>query len=218
MNTRPFLPALAVALALHAASAHADTPRGWYATAIGGLTSQSSQDFGLTGTPESSARAGFDQGFLSGAAVGYQFDGPWQLEAEFTYQTVDVDRLQPEAFGPFDEGNYASTGLAANVRYSANLFGSPRARAFLGAGLVYLTEVDIDFEQSGVERSFSGDGFGVQLLAGARYDVGERIFLETAIRYMRATSLELRGEGGETAQLEGDYAPLSVTLAVGWRF
>lgn len=218
MKIRPFVTALAAALALNAASAHAESRTGWYATAIGGLTSQSSQDFDLTGVPETTAKASFDTGFLAGAAVGYQFDGPWQVEAEFTYQTVDTDRLSPEAFGPFDDSNYASTGLAANVRYSADLFGSPKARAFLGAGLVYLTEVDIDFEQSGVERSFSGDGFGAQLLAGVRYDLTERFFVETAVRYLRATSIDLRGEAGETARLEGDYAPLSATLAVGYRF
>ncbi len=218
LSTLSALSALSATLALQAAPAAADPQAGWYATAIGGVTSQGSQDFSLAGAAEPAATARFDPGFLAGAAVGYQFEGPWQLEAEFTYQTVDVDRLRPEAFGPFDEGNYASTAFAANARYSADLFGSPRARAFLGAGVVWLTEVDIDFEQAGNERSFSGDGFGLQLLAGARYEVGERLFLEAAVRYLRATSLDLRGEGGETARLEGDYAPLSATLALGYRF
>jgi outer membrane protein W len=88
----------------------------------------------------------------------------------------------------------------------------------VGAGLAYLTEVDVDFESAGGERSFTGDGFGVQLLAGARYDLGERWFVDAGLRYLAASSLDLEDEGGGTGSIEADYEPWAVVLAVGRRF
>jgi len=79
-------------------------------------------------------------------------------------------RRRPRGIGSLPSGNYASTGLALNGFYSFNAFGSDKVRTYIGAGLAWLTEVDIDFEQGGNELSYSGDGFGVQLLAGARYE------------------------------------------------
>jgi outer membrane protein W len=108
--------------------------------------------------------------------------------------------------------------VAINGLYEFDLLGSARARTYVGAGLVYLTEVDIDFEQGSTERSFSGNGNGVQLLAGARYDLGERWFLDAGLRYLAASGLDLEEESGGSGRIEADYAPWAATIGVGWRF
>lgn len=213
------LPALlgASLVASMAAPASA-SERGWYAGVLTGLTGQSDQTLRLEGSAPESGRATFSNGLLAGGTLGYRFESGWRLEGEFTYQSVDRDR------GPFanaalqGKGNYASTGFALNALYEVDLFGSPRARSYIGAGVVALSEVDIDFETAAGERSFSGDDTALQLLAGVRYDLGERWYLDLGLRQLRASSLRLEGEGDTSGIVRGDYRPWAITLGAGWRF
>ncbi len=192
---------------------------GYYATAIFGLATQSDQtlDFSTGGNAQS-VESRLSSGGLAGAAVGYAFTSGWRLEGEFIYQSVDAEDpgLLPPA--PTGEGNYASTAFAINAIYDFDLFGSPRTTTYLGAGVVRLTEVDIDFEQGGVERSYSGSDTAFQLLFGARYRLGERFFIDAGLRYLAASSVQLDGEDGAVGQIRADYAPWAATLAAGWRF
>lgn len=212
-------------LALLSAAVCAATPglssaseRGWYAGVLTGVTGQSDQTLRLEGSAPESGKAAFSSGFLTGAAVGYRFQSGWRLEGEFTYQSVDRDRAVFNNPALQGKGNYASTGLALNALYEFDLFGSPRARSYLGAGLVALTEVDIDFETAAGERSFSGDDTALQLLAGVRYDLGERWYLDLGLRQLRASSLRLDGEVNSPGRVRADYRPWAVTLGAGWRF
>ena len=192
--------------------------RGWYAGALFGATGQSDQTLRLEGTAPEAGRSGFSSDFLAGGSVGYRFGNGWRLEGEFTYQSVDRDDQPFANIALQGDGNYASTGFAVNALYEFDLFGSPRARTYLGAGLVALTEVDIDFETAAGERSFSGDDTAVQWLAGVRYDLGERWFLDLGLRQLRASSLRLEGEGDTEGVVRADYQPWAATLGLGWYF
>jgi opacity protein-like surface antigen len=209
---------LALALCLAASPCFAEES-GAYVTLITGLAGQRDQtlDFRSSGTA-ARGEAAFDGGVLAGGAAGYRFENGWRVEGEFTYQSVDHNGRAFAADGPIGSGNYASTSVAINGLYEFDILGSPRARTYVGAGLVYLTEVDIDFEQGNSERSFSGNGTGVQLLAGARYDIGERWFLDAGVRYLTASSLDLKEESGGFDRIEADYAPWAATIGIGWRF
>lgn len=204
---------LAVATPLRAA----DVPAAWYVTGTGGLVSQSDQQLQPTGSSVAQTLR-LDTGFLAGAAVGRRFANGWRAEAEFMYQTVDHPDVTLGAGGPAGDGNYASTSVALNALYEFNLFGSTRARTYVGAGIAYLTEVDLDFEGTGGERSFSGSDVGVQLLLGARYDVGDRAFVDAGVRYLRASNVELDDESPGGGRIVADYEPLAFTLSFGWRF
>ena len=192
---------------------------GYYATAIFGIASQSDQslDFSSVGNTQS-RDSQLSQGGLAGAALGYAFPSGWRLEGEFAYQSVDAKDPGFVAPAPRGKGNYASTGFAMNLLYDFDLFGSPKATTYLGAGVVRLTEVDIDFEQGGVERSFSGSDTAFQLLLGARYRIGERFFMDAGLRYLAASSLRLEGEDDTVGQIRADYAPWAATVALGWQF
>ena len=50
-------------------------------------------------------------------------------------------------------------------------------------------------------RQFRGDGFGVQLLARARYEIGERCFLDAGLRYLSAGEVTMDGEGATTGRV-----------------
>jgi opacity protein-like surface antigen len=193
--------------------------RGGYVTVIAGLANQSDQTLDFrNGSTATRGEGAFDSGILGGGAVGYRFDNGWRVEGEFVYQSVDHNGLVLPSGGPSGSGNYASTSVAVNGLYEFDILGSPRARTYVGAGLVYLTEVDIDFEVGSSEQSYSGTGTGIQLLAGARYDIGERWFLDAGLRYLAASSLDLEGEAGAPGQIKADYEPWAATVGVGWRF
>ena len=165
-----------------------------------------------------SGDASLSSGLLAGAAVGRAFSRNFRVEAEFVYQSVDHDGVRLDGGGSLPSGNFASTALALNGLYSFNLFGREEVRSYVGLGVAWLTEVDIDFEQGGQEISYSGDGFGVQLLAGARYEIGERWFLDAGLRYLSAGEVTMDGEGAATGRVRADYEPWSATLRIGWKF
>lgn len=196
----------------------------WYATGSFGLVTQSDQQIaysrpGVSGVV--SPTLPLDTGFLAGGAIGRYVSDTWRLEAEFMYQSVDHPFFSLVAGGPglpSGDGNYASTSIAVNALREFDLFGTPRARTYAGLGAVYATEVDVDFESNGVERSFSGSGSGVQALLGARYSLGERAFVDTGIRYLLLSNVEMNGEEGAVGQIKADYEPLAITISFGWRF
>ena len=202
------------------ADAAADT-QDWYATGSLGFTTQSDQNLTYTGPGvggEVSRKLPLDNGFLAGGAIGRHLDEVWRVEAEFMYQSVDHPRFTLGAGGPSGDGNYASTSIALNLVREFDLLGSPHTRTYVGVGAVYATEVDVDFESNGVERSFSGSDGGVQLLFGARYSLGERSFVDAGVRYLLVSGVDLEEEQNGTGRIKADYEPIAVTVAFGWRF
>ncbi|MCZ8133025.1 MAG: outer membrane beta-barrel protein [Steroidobacteraceae bacterium] len=213
--------AAVLALALAAPVAHAeDAPDSrWSVKALFGATTMSDQTLQFTGNgPAQRADAALGSGLLTGAAVGYELTPNWHVEAEFTYQSVDHDGLSPAIAAASGTGNFASTGFALNGLYSFNAFGSDRARTYVGLGVAWLSEIDIDFESAGREVSYSGSDVGVQAMAGVRYELGSRWFLDAGLRYLAASGVELDGEDGALGRVKADYAPWSAAVAIGWRF
>ncbi len=202
---------------LAATSAQAEGP--WYATAK--FAYNTLDDQGIEYTALGNTTTGnveFDGGFAAGAAAGYRFNDSWRLEGEFMYRTSELDRADVTDLGTFTDGDYSSVAIGVNGLYDFNLFGSDKTRAYVGAGIAWLQEIDIDFEEGGVESSYSGDDFGFQVMLGARYDMNERWFLETDVRYFFASDIDMTAEGNAIGQVTADYEPLSITAGIGWRF
>lgn len=212
---------LALLTVIGADTALAAEDRKWYATATAGFVTQSDQrlDYTRPGVAGVTSRTlPLDTGILTGAAIGRHVGDAWRIEAEFMYQSVDHPNFTLVT-GTAGDGNYASTSVAVNALREFDLFGSPSARTYAGLGAVYATEVDVDFEAGGVEKSFSGSGAGVQALLGARYEFGERAFVDAGIRYLLVSGVELDGEeGGAVGRIKADYEPLAATVSFGWRF
>jgi outer membrane protein W len=201
------------------ASAQAAGSPLWYATAIVGAAGQSGQTLRFDNGPvQLSASSSYDPDLLAGAAVGRVFAGGWRGELEFAYQRMKLENVALGSGGPAGEGDYASTSVALNGLREFNLFGSPSARTYVGLGVAWLTEVDMDFDGGPTSRSYSGDGFGVQALVGARYDLGPKWFVDAGARYLYASNLKLDGEQGAEGRVTADYRPWAITFAVGYRF
>jgi opacity protein-like surface antigen len=212
-------PITAVAVLLAPVLAQAQDVRDWYATGFAGFVTQSDQKLAFAGGPvTSSPTLKNDTGFGAGGALGRRLGDQWRVEIEFSYRSVDHAPLTLFNGGPSGDGNYASTSVAVNALYDFDLFGSSRARSYVGAGIAYLTEVDVDFESAGRESSFSGSDTGFQLMAGVRYDLGSRAFVDLSLRYLMASSVELDAEENATGRITADYEPLSLMVGFGWRF
>ena len=200
-----------------AATAQADGD--WYATAKFAYNTLDDQDIEYTAAGSTvNGRAEFDGGFAAGATGGYRFDNNWRLEGEVLYRTSELDTANIPGVGTFTDGDYSSVAIGVNGLYDFDLFGSDKATAYVGAGVAWLQEIDIDFEENGVESSYSGDDIGFQLMLGARYDMSERWFLETDVRYFFASDIEMTAEENAVGRVVADYEPLSVTAGIGWKF
>lgn len=215
-------PLIAAAALLAAPPLHAQD-RAWYASALLGGATQSSQSLAFDGAGGSAAgQARYQAGLVSGAAIGRSFGTGWRVEGEFTYQSTDLDGAPfgtPGSPGPAGQGNHAATTLALNLLREFDLGGRPGVRSYIGLGLVRLTEVDIDFEPAGQpEQSFSGAGTGWQWLAGARYDLGDRWFVDAGLRWLSTPRLRMDGEGGTSGRIDARLRPWGLTAGVGWRF
>ena len=206
-------------LAASPAIASASDEPHWYATANVGANFMQDQSLRLSGDgPTQTGNLDLSSGMLGGAAFGRVFNRSFRAEAEFVYQSVDHGGVRLGGGGSLGSGNFASTAAALNGFYSFNLLGSDKVRTYVGLGAAWLTEVDVDFQRAGREVSYSGDGFGVQMLAGARYDLGERWFLDAGLRYLNAGKVKMDGEGSTTGRVRADYEPWSATIGLGWKF
>lgn len=202
---------------LYASAAQAEG--NWYATAKFAYNTLDDQDIEYTAAGNTvNGRAEFDGGFAAGATGGYRFNNSWRLEGEVLYRTNDLDTASIPGVGTFTDGDYSSVAIGLNGLYDFNLFGSDKTRAYVGAGVAWLQEIDIDFEQNGIESSYSGDDVGFQVMLGARYDMSERWFLETDVRYFFASDIDMSAEDNAVGNVVADYEPLSVTAGIGWKF
>ena len=192
----------------------------WYLTARLGAATQASQTLSFSGGGSvADGRLRYGPGLLSGAAVGRDLGAGWRVEGEFTYQSTGMDRAPFSSPGPAGKGNHAATSLALNVLREFDLVGRPSVRTYLGLGVVRLTEVDIDFESAGQpEQSFSTSGTGWQVLAGARYDLGARWFVDAGVRWLHGPRLRMSGEGATAGAVDARFRPWALTAGIGRRF
>ncbi len=206
--------ALAGALA---SSGSAIAEENWYATAEAGIGVLGDQNLVFRNDViAETAEAQFDGSFTGGGTVGYKFSEDWRVEGEIMYRRNELSAFSSSTLGTFSEGDFASLGFGVSALYDFDLFGSPNVRSYVGAGIVFLQEVDIDFEQAGAETSFETDDIGFQVQLGARYDLSERLFLNAGVRYLTATGIKMEFPADTSQTVESDYDPLALTVGLGW--
>ncbi|MEO1083217.1 MAG: OmpW family outer membrane protein [Acidobacteriota bacterium] len=163
----------------------------------------------------STADASYDLGIRSGLAFGWRFDDRFALELEYLYSTNDFDAAVFSDGQRFEDGNYASVVISANA-YTFFRRGES-VRPYVGAGLGWVQEVDVDFERGDEEISFQTDDFGFQAMAGLLWDVNDRWSLDLQARYLVVDGLEMEAEEG-AGTVVADYRPLSLFVGLGYRF
>jgi len=205
---------LAGALALTGPAVAAEN---WYATADAGIGFLGNQNLTFRdGVITETAEAEFDTSFAGGGTVGYKFSNDWRVEGEIMYRRNELSAFTTPTLGTFSDGDFASLSFGASALYDFDLFGSSNVRSYAGAGIVFLQEVDIDFDQAGVETSFETDDIGFQVQFGARYKLSEKLFLDAGVRYLTATGIKMEFPTDAARTVESDYDPLTLTVGLGW--
>ncbi len=212
------LATLAAVLLAGAAPAQAEERR-WYATLDAGIGFLGTEDLNYRDAlTDVTGEADFDASFTGGGTLGYRLNDRWRVEGEIVYRTNELSDVTLPGLGTFSAGDFSSLGIGASVIRDFDLFGNPAVNSYVGAGVVFLQEIDIDFETAGAETSFETDDVGFQLQAGARYELSSRLFVNAGVRYLLAQGIEMEFPADTSRIVEADYSPLTVTAGVGWRF
>jgi opacity protein-like surface antigen len=220
-----FLPhcAAALLLALGAGSAAAQTPAPrWYVAVVGGASFLNEPNLSYnTGSGSTSGNLGLDTGWLVGGAVGGYLLPDVRLEGELVWRRNGVSSTSLAGFDPRPgDGDYASLILMANVYkdFDAGMLGGGRLKPYLGAGLGYAQEVDIDLLSGGSEREFSGSRFAYQLLGGVNWHFGGGWFAGAGLRWVDAGTVTLKAVSPAVGEIDARYRGWSVDLRLGYSF
>jgi opacity protein-like surface antigen len=194
--------------------------RGWFARAWGGYsiladTDGSIDNFGSAPTGDR-IDVSTSGGFNAGAGLGYRYNPRLAVELAWEYRSNDseVDLASGARYG---DGNYASNTFFLNGYYYFDRRGA--WEPYVGAGLAWIQEVDIDLEGNGPEQSFSGDGdVGLQVFAGTNYRFNDRWSAHGELRYGAVSGIDLEGENNDGRIRDFDYEPLTFQLGVNYHF
>lgn len=216
MQTKSMLLAAGIAgLFIHPAAA----AENWFVRPYVGLSQMSDLDSDFSNIDGRSGEASIelDTGFTGGIGVGYRLDPRYSVEFGWEYRSNDSETVL-DATSEFDGGNYASNIFYLNGHYHFEQAGN--WRPYVGAGLTWVEEIDIDLERGGDELSYSGDGdSGYQIFAGFDYDLAERWKLQAELRYGSIRDIDLDGEGNDVGGFDGiDYETTTLQLGLVYDF
>jgi outer membrane protein len=199
-----------------AAQSTASQPSRWYASIYGTFSSLSAQQMSESrpGAPTLSGKAKFGAGTGFGGALGRNFGPEYSAEIAWDYQSAPLKSIGGVAI----KGDYASNiyWLNAYRRFASAQAWTP----YIGAGIGYVQEIDIDVERGGVELEYSRSGtLGLQAIAGVNYALSPRWALMADAKWMRVS------KGPNEATLAGSalprvpkYTPLSLHIGAVYRF
>lgn len=150
--------------------------------------------------------------------IGYQYSNGVRSELYWEYRTNDSS-TETDASGQGLDGNIASNVFFVNAYYP--LYQQRLWRIYLGAGVGWVQELDIDLEEGSIERSYSGDGELVyQLIGQVEYQLSSDVSVAGELRWSDVGSPSLDGEdGGALGIVDNfDYNPVSFGLSLQYRF
>ncbi len=191
----------------------------WFVRPYVGLSQMSDLDSDFSDIDSLSGDAEIDlgSGFTGGIGVGYNYTDNFAVEFGWEYRSNDSEVVLADS-SEFDDGNYASNIFYLNSHYRFAPNGD--WRPYVGAGLTWVEEIDIDLERGGDELSYSGDGdVGYQLFAGVDYRINPEWTLQGELRYGSITGIDLEGESGDPGQFEDiDYETTTLQLGLVYEF
>lgn len=195
----------------------ADEP-GWYLRAHGGLSNLDDTSGRTTATgSDAKLVLSTDSGSFLGMAGGYNYGNGWRAEVAWDYRSNDSTGVI-DGIDVFTAGDYASNTFFLNGVYGIDI-GSPW-RPYLGAGLAWVQEIDVDLEADGTEQSYSSSGeVGFQAFAGVDYPISSQWVINFELRYTNIGAIDLDAEAEAFGTVTGlDYAHTSLQIGLTYRF
>ena len=205
---------LTIAGLLILTSLPATSAENWFIRPYVGISQMSdlSGDFSNIDGLSGDADIDLDTGFNGGLGLGYRYSDRVAVELGWEYRSNDSETTLNDV-SEFNDGNYASNLIYLNGFYYFEK--NDAWQPYVGGGLTWAEEIDIDLERGGDEQSYSSDGdIGYQVFAGVDYDLTEQWKLQGELRYGRISDVDLDGEGNDRGEFEGlDYE--TTTLQIG---
>ena len=158
-----------------------------------------------------------DSGFVAGIGVGYFYNSNVAVELAWEYRSNE-STVSLANNRIIDEGNYASNMFFLNTHYYFN--SSTRWQPYVGAGLSWIQEIDIDLESETVESSYATDGnIGFQLFAGLGYQLSDDWQIQAELRYGSIDDIDLTSEEGTQGSFANfDYQPTTLQVGLIYNF
>ena len=192
---------------------------GWFVRPYVGF-SQMSDLTGTTtnlGAVDGVSNIDIDSGFNAGIGLGYRYNRNVAVEVAWEYRSNDSSVTLADG-SVFPEGNYASNMFFLNGFYFLDTE-SAKWSPYIGGGLSWMQEIDIDLEQAATQTSLSGDGdFGYQVFAGIDYSIDDAWSVGGQIRYGSTTGINLEGEGNNGTYSDLDYRPTTLQVGLTYRY
>ena len=156
-----------------------------------------------------------DSGFTAGASIGYQYTDQVSVELATEYRSNESKTLLSDG-QRFEDGNYASVTFFLNAAYRFRT--TQPWQPYIGTGLGWIQEVDIDLEDASGEISYESDGFAWQAFVGVDMPFHDQWALNVELRHSRASSIDLEGETGNEGIRGLDYNPTTLQLGLRYGF
>lgn len=194
-------------------SAAAETARdggGLYAKIYGGSSTLTDTNVQVSGTV---SKGKFSSGTMVGGAIGYDYEGPWRSELEYSYRSSSLKRLGGATASNSD---YASTSIMVNGLYEFNQAGNFQPYVGLGIGLTREVDFDLNAGPTANRGQYSRSStFAVQGIVGVEVDFADDWSGFGELRTFSVNSPSLKG-GGRT--LKADYRTTDIVIGIARRF
>jgi len=156
----------------------------------------------------------FGRGIGMGGAIGHRYGNGWAAELAWDYRSHNLKRIA----GTPVQGDFASTVVFLNGYHRFQKMGV--VRPFVGVGLGYVTEIDMDLSRAGSEQEYSRrGGLAVQAMVGGEVDLSDRWSVSADLRWTRMGSGSFKATNpGTSLGGKPKYQPTSLNVGVTYRF
>ena len=214
---------MACAVALFAATASAQSSKGFYLGLGGGLNLLNDSDFNvLSGVNVDNE---YDPGYVLSGAGGYDFGSVWsyggvRVEGEVSYRKNDVDVHSVAALGGDQAG---STGDASALGVMANVYHDflpgNRLRPYIGGGIGFALVDFSDYGIAAIPNVLDDDdtAFAWQAMAGVSYDITKQVSLGAEYRFFSAEADITTSTATSSVKNDVNYDSHSIMLKLNYR-
>lgn len=195
-----------------------DMQKGYFLKPYLGLSILGDSDAKINNQPGTNGSYDFkqDTGYVGGLAFGYQYNKNLMVEVAWEYRSNDTKiRNQPVGVS-LNGDNSASNVVLVNGYYTFDHVSN--FEPYIGLGVGWLQELDVDTKNNGSEVSYSDSGLAYQFMAGIRYPIAKEWKADLQLRYLNVTSKKLDAESGMGEIKRFDYDPVSLQIGISYHF